>query len=397
VIGDSCDVQVNGSGPPPFPYQEGLSWTVSGSTATMTDLGNVEGTTANGAASMSVDMLFGDGQGRYAGSIGSVGPVGLWNGSTFQSLGGSLNPQLQWADLNGESQNGLLFGTEFNSPTYAFAYDLNTSTYYQLGSTVNTTPLGANSSGYVVGQDGSGTQGFIWNEARGGSYSLLPGLSIAWGISSNSQSVAGQNQSSKAAVYTASGTLVDTYWSGRATFVNNGGTVVGDTATGWSTSGRAMAEINGQQIDLSNAYAPAGVTFNFCQGLNDAGQILVWAGGYLGGNDNGGCTSYVLTPAIPGDANLDGKVDINDLTIVLAHYGQTGMLWSQGEFTGDGKVDINDLTIVLANYGHSIGSSAGPMAPVPEPASVVLLACCGLAALLAGARRRTRVIRSFGC
>ena len=64
-------------------------------------------------------------------------------------------------------------------------------------------------------------------------------------------------------------------------------------------------------------------------------------------------TSYYR---LPGDANLDGKVDINDLTVVLAHYNQTGMTWSQGDFTGDGKVDINDLTIVLANYNTSDGS-----------------------------------------
>ena len=119
--------------------------------------------------------------------------------------------------------------------------------------------------------------------------------------------VAGQNQSGQAAVYTSSGTLVNTYWSGRATFVNDSGTVVGDTATGWSTSGRAMAEINGQQIDLTTAYAPAGVTFNFCEGLNDAGQILVWAGGQLGGNLNGGVTSYVLTPACPATPTSTAK------------------------------------------------------------------------------------------
>ena len=78
-----------------------------------------------------------------------------------------------------------------------------------------------------------------------------------------------------------------------------------------------------------------------------------------------------LTPttavALPGDANGDGKVDVNDLTIVLAHFGQTGMTWSQGEFTGDGTVDINDLTIVLANYNQTAGggrrcrAGAGPV------------------------------------
>ena len=63
---------------------------------------------------------------------------------------------------------------------------------------------------------------------------------------------------------------------------------------------------------------------------------------------------------LPGDANGDGRVDINDLTIVLANFGQTGMTWSQGDFIGDGTVDINDLTIVLANFGYGV-SAAGPL------------------------------------
>jgi hypothetical protein len=41
---------------------------------------------------------------------------------------------------------------------------------------------------------------------------------------------------------------------------------------------------------------------------------------------------------------------------VLTNFGETGMTWSQGEFTGDGTVDINDLTIVLSNFG-AIGSA----------------------------------------
>ena len=99
--------------------------------------------------------------------------------------------------------------------------------------------------------------------------------------------------------------------------------------------------------------------------------------------------SYAIssTAILPGDANGDGRVDINDLTIVLAHYGQTGQTWAQGEFTGDGKVDINDLTIVLANYNQSVGSSAGGLAAVPEPGMLVLLAA-GLVGLLAYAWRK---------
>ncbi len=98
--------------------------------------------------------------------------------------------------------------------------------------------------------------------------------------------------------------------------------------------------------------------------------------------------ALVLRQSLPGDANLDGTVDINDLTIVLAHYNQTGMTWTTGDFTGDGTVDINDLTIVLAHFNDSAGSSAaGSVSAAPEPGTLVLLAAA-VAALLAYARRR---------
>ena len=65
---------------------------------------------------------------------------------------------------------------------------------------------------------------------------------------------------------------------------------------------------------------------------------------------------YVVPPStLPGDANGDGKVDINDLNALLAHYDQTGMTLADGDFNGDGRVDINDLSILLANYDTKRG------------------------------------------
>jgi hypothetical protein len=95
------------------------------------------------------------------------------------------------------------------------------------------------------------------------------------------------------------------------------------------------------------------------------------------------------TPLLLGDANGDGRVDINDLTIVLANFGQTGITWSQGEFTGDGTVDINDLTIVLANFGQTAGASAAGLAAVPEPGTLVLVVA-SLLGMLASAWWRKR-------
>jgi hypothetical protein len=104
--------------------------------------------------------------------------------------------------------------------------------------------------------------------------------------------------------------------------------------------------------------------------------------------DEAGNTAFAVAPLIvplPGDANLDGQVDINDLTIVLTNYGQSGMTWSQGDFNTDTKVDINDLTIVLTDYGKTAGSG---IKAVPEPSSVILLGVGAIALLGYGWRRR---------
>ena len=92
---------------------------------------------------------------------------------------------------------------------------------------------------------------------------------------------------------------------------------------------------------------PSGWTLSAATGIDNNGDIA----GYMTNNANTNTTEGFLIAAHPlaGDANGNSQVDINDLTIVLANYGQSvGMSWYSGEFTGDGPVDINDLTIVLA-------------------------------------------------
>ena len=93
----------------------------------------------------------------------------------------------------------------------------------------------------------------------------------------------------------------------------------------------AVLYSGGTWHDLNNVTCAPGWTLEVATAINASGQIV----GYGVNSNAQQVDAFLLTPLEPGDANGDGRVDINDLTIVLASFGQTGMAWSQGNFTGD--------------------------------------------------------------
>jgi len=96
--------------------------------------------------------------------------------------------------------------------------------------------------------------------------------------------------------------------------------------------------------------------------------------------------------AIDGDVNLDGVVDIQDLTVIANYWLSTG---PAGDANDDGIVDIQDITLAANHWLEQVGQGAGAgagastMTAVPEP-STWALTFLGAACTLAIGRRNLR-------
>jgi fibronectin-binding autotransporter adhesin len=112
-------------------------------------------------------------------------------------------------------------------------------------------------------------------------------------------------------------------------------------------------------------------------------------------------TSIIMAFTRTGDANLDGLVNDDDVTIVGATYapGIAQPHWALGDFDYNGFVDDDDVTLLGVFYDPSAPPLVTPapvaasgVAAVPEPGSLIL-AAFALAAVAAGGARRTVRLR----
>ena len=112
---------------------------------------------------------------------------------------------------------------------------------------------------------------------------------------------------------------------------------------------------------------------------------------------------------IPGDANLDSIVDIEDFFILKVNFDQSGT-WGDGDFNSDGLIDIQDFFLLKAYFDESLPFVTGELASglalleaqavtvslndrtglefsIPEPASAAIL-LTGLAVVVQRRRRK---------
>ncbi len=111
--------------------------------------------------------------------------------------------------------------------------------------------------------------------------------------------------------------------------------------------------------------------------------------------DDAGMFNLILTAA-PGDADVDGFINFNDLLSLAKNYGRTNSSWFSGDFDADGITGFSDLLVLAQHYGqHPLNTDAVPadfaadwalaQSMVPEPTTAL-----GFASGALLVRRRVR-------
>jgi autotransporter-associated beta strand protein len=99
----------------------------------------------------------------------------------------------------------------------------------------------------------------------------------------------------------------------------------------------------------------------------------VWSIGYADGVDVGQTIAVgnqlVIKPALAGDANLDGSVNMMDLGVVAQNLGSTHGDWMHGDFNYDGAVNFLDIGLLAQNLNSTaINTPLSEFIPDPSAA-----------------------------
>jgi hypothetical protein len=148
-----------------------------------------------------------------------------------------------------------------------------------------------------------------------------------------------------------------------------GGPGLGKTwnGQGISSNAAAAAEAETRSVGYAeNATMPLGAYSNFRGQAVDGTSLLI---------------AFTRT----GDANLDGLVNDDDVTVLSAFYspGVANGNWANGDFDYNGFVDDDDVTLLGALYEPgSLAAASGPVSAVPEPSTLVLVLIASAAMFL---------------
>ena len=106
----------------------------------------------------------------------------------------------------------------------------------------------------------------------------------------------------------------------------------------------------------------ATLTFpGFSQGVLPDGRYRATINGATvmdgAGNPMAGSFTFEFT-FLRGDANGDGRVNLDDFNILAANFGQSPRNFTQGDFNYDNVVNLDDFNILASRFGQVVSPAA---------------------------------------
>jgi hypothetical protein len=318
----------------------------------------------------------------------TVGQISFDNANRYTLSGGSA---LTLDVIRGIASIEVISG----SHTIAAPLFLNDNTTINVGaagSTLTVSNLAATTS--ALTKAGTGT--LAVNSIRASALTVKTGLVqvLPNGLSAGTSRVAALAISSGARLDLSDNKLITQSaigsWTGSGYTGVTGLVQSGQNGGGWSGN---TGIITSQTMATSTNLTSIGIAWGSEVIPNSLTETALWSGQTITGTDT------LVMYTYGGDANLDGKINIDDY--VRIDQGVAGGLtgWSNGDFNYDGKINVDDysqfIDANIANQG-SFFATAEPMlspssmtSPLPEPAGLILLALSA-----GGLNRRRRRRRS---
>lgn len=129
-------------------------------------------------------------------------------------------------------------------------------------------------------------------------------------------------------------------------------------------TGMSTIPNDGQPISLGSAFVVRGMqdlTFTYHVAGTPADAVV-------------GNIEYIAAPAVAGDYNNDGLVNLADYTVWRDNLGAAESVLPDGTGDGSGTVDLGDYTRWKSNFAAAAaGATLAAIQTVPEPGSIVVL------------------------
>ncbi len=271
-------------------------------------------------------------------------------GATYSLLANSTIPATTNLTNNGT--------TNFNNPTVTIN-TLNGTTVnatLNLNATALTLTAGGSYAGIITDGATTGALTINANQTVGASFVTTVTLNKTFQISNPS----------RASTVTLAGTAGN--WTGGLNLATSA--FILDTTT--ATKPTALSQLQDQVLfgrSHSAGIFSSSLPANYAVALldNAVTHFSTFRGQPVDAN------ALLLSPELLGDLNVDGKVDLSDLSALLNNFGKSTPFWTDGNFDSAPTIDLTDLALILNNFGMTNPNASAISAPTPTPEPAALL------------------------